>query len=205
MARRLRARGLGIVLDIVPNHMAVPADMTLNRQLWSVVRDGGSSTYARWFDIDWAAQDDRMLLPVLGGPLESCLGDLLGRAARRAGRRAGAAVLRACPAAAAGDGAAADARAARGAALPARLVAGRGGRAELAAVLRHLHADRDPGRGPGRVRRHPRGHRRPGGRGRGRRAAGGPSRRARGPARLPAPARGGDRGRLGGGGEDPRA
>jgi len=76
MARRLRARGLGIVLDIVPNHMAVPANMTLNRQLWSVVRDGGSSTYARWFDIDWAAQDDRMLLPVLGGPLESCLGDL---------------------------------------------------------------------------------------------------------------------------------
>jgi (1->4)-alpha-D-glucan 1-alpha-D-glucosylmutase len=76
MARRLRARGLGIVLDIVPNHMAVPADMPLNRQLWSVLRDGRNSAYAHWFDIDWAAQDDRMLLPVLGGPLESCLGDL---------------------------------------------------------------------------------------------------------------------------------
>jgi (1->4)-alpha-D-glucan 1-alpha-D-glucosylmutase len=76
MAKRLRGRGLGIVLDIVPNHMAVPANLPLNRQLWSVLRDGRNSTYAHWFDIDWAAQDDRMLLPVLGGPLESCLGDL---------------------------------------------------------------------------------------------------------------------------------
>jgi (1->4)-alpha-D-glucan 1-alpha-D-glucosylmutase len=76
LAERLHARGLGVVLDIVPNHMAVPDDLTLNRQLWSVLRDGRDSPYAHWFDIDWAAQDDRMLLPVLGGPLESCLGDL---------------------------------------------------------------------------------------------------------------------------------
>ena len=76
MAKRLRARGLGIVLDIVPNHMAAPANMLLNRQLWSVLRDGRNSPYAHWFDIDWAAQDDRMLLPVLGGPPESCLDDL---------------------------------------------------------------------------------------------------------------------------------
>ena len=76
MAKRLRARGLGIVLDIVPNHMAVPANMPLNRPLWSVLRDGRSSPYGHWFDIDWAAQDDRMLLPVLGGPPEACLGDL---------------------------------------------------------------------------------------------------------------------------------
>jgi malto-oligosyltrehalose synthase len=76
LAKRLHARGLGIILDIVPNHMAVPADMSLNRQLWSVLRNGRDSPYATWFDIDWAAQDDRMLLPVLGGPLESCLDDL---------------------------------------------------------------------------------------------------------------------------------
>jgi (1->4)-alpha-D-glucan 1-alpha-D-glucosylmutase len=76
LAKRLRSRGLGIVLDIVPNHMAVPADMCLNRQLWSVLRDGRGSPYATWFDIDWAAQDDRMLLPILGGPPESCLDDL---------------------------------------------------------------------------------------------------------------------------------
>ena len=76
LAKRLHARGLGIILDIVPNHMAVPADLSLNRQLWSVLRDGRGSAYTTWFDIDWAAQDDRMLLPVLGGPLESCLDDL---------------------------------------------------------------------------------------------------------------------------------
>ena len=76
MAKRLRGLGLGIVLDIVPNHMAVPANLPLNRQLWSVLRDGRESPYAHWFDIDWAAQDDRMLLPILGGPVESCLDDL---------------------------------------------------------------------------------------------------------------------------------
>jgi (1->4)-alpha-D-glucan 1-alpha-D-glucosylmutase len=76
LAKRLHSRGLGVILDIVPNHMAVPADMSLNRQLWSVLRDGRDSPYITWFDIDWAAQDDRMLLPVLGGPLESCLDDL---------------------------------------------------------------------------------------------------------------------------------
>jgi malto-oligosyltrehalose synthase len=76
LAKRLRSRGLGIILDIVPNHMAVPADISLNRQLWSVLRDGRESPYANWFDIDWAAQGDRMLLPILGGPLGSCLGDL---------------------------------------------------------------------------------------------------------------------------------
>ncbi len=87
LAKRLRSRGLGIILDIVPNHMAVPADISLNRQLWSVLREGHDSSYAAWFDIDWAAQDDRMLLPVLGGPLESCLDDLLGRS-KAAGRTA---------------------------------------------------------------------------------------------------------------------
>jgi (1->4)-alpha-D-glucan 1-alpha-D-glucosylmutase len=76
LAARLHERGLGIILDIVPNHMAVPGNLALNRQLWSVLRDGRESAYASWFDIDWAAQDDRMLLPILGGPLESCLDDL---------------------------------------------------------------------------------------------------------------------------------
>ncbi len=76
MVKRLRSCGLGIVLDIVPNHMAIPVPETLNRQLWSVLRDGRGSQYASWFDIDWAAQDNRMLLPILGGPAEDCLGDL---------------------------------------------------------------------------------------------------------------------------------
>jgi len=76
MAKRLRGLGLGIVVDIVPNHMAVPSDLTLNRQLWSLLRDGPTSRYAPWFDIAWAEQDGRMLLPILGDPLESSLGAL---------------------------------------------------------------------------------------------------------------------------------
>ena len=76
LAKRLRSLGLGIVLDIVPNHMAVPDNIPLNEKLWAVLRDGRDSPHAIWFDIDWAAQDSRMLLPVLSGPLESCLGDL---------------------------------------------------------------------------------------------------------------------------------
>jgi (1->4)-alpha-D-glucan 1-alpha-D-glucosylmutase len=76
MAKRFRSHGLGIVLDIVPNHMAIPVPETLNRQLWSVLRDGPGSPFAAWFDIDWAAQDGRMLLPILGGPVPDCLGDL---------------------------------------------------------------------------------------------------------------------------------
>jgi (1->4)-alpha-D-glucan 1-alpha-D-glucosylmutase len=76
MVKRFRSHGLGIVLDIVPNHMAIPVPETLNRQLWSVLRDGPGSPYAAWFDIDWAAQGNRMLLPILGGPVEDSLDDL---------------------------------------------------------------------------------------------------------------------------------
>ncbi|WP_257585399.1 MULTISPECIES: malto-oligosyltrehalose synthase [unclassified Streptomyces] len=62
-----REHGLGLVLDIVPNHMALAPRH--NQALWEVLREGPRSPYARWFDIDWAAGDGRVLLPVLGGPL----------------------------------------------------------------------------------------------------------------------------------------
>ncbi|HKN99905.1 MAG TPA: alpha-amylase family glycosyl hydrolase, partial [Pseudonocardiaceae bacterium] len=63
LAGRLRAEGMGLVLDIVPNHMsvAVPA---LNRWWWDVLRHGPASRYAGYFDIDWSR--GRLLLPVLG-------------------------------------------------------------------------------------------------------------------------------------------
>jgi (1->4)-alpha-D-glucan 1-alpha-D-glucosylmutase len=76
MVARFHSHGLGVVADIVPNHMAIPVPESLNRQLWSVLRDGCGSQYARWFDVDWAAQDGRLLLPVLAGPVGDCLGDL---------------------------------------------------------------------------------------------------------------------------------
>ncbi|MER6317846.1 malto-oligosyltrehalose synthase [Streptomyces sp. NPDC001581] len=72
LARAARAHGLGLVLDIVPNHMAVPTPLRLNQPLWEVLRDGPGSPYARWFDIDWEAGGGQVLLPVLAGPADSC-------------------------------------------------------------------------------------------------------------------------------------
>lgn len=67
LARTAREAGLGLVVDIVPNHMAaVPRH---NHALWEVLREGPGSPYARWFDIDWDAGGGRVLLPFLGGRL----------------------------------------------------------------------------------------------------------------------------------------
>jgi len=70
-----REAGLGIVLDIVPNHMSVAEPESANAAWWSVLREGPASPCASWFDIDWNSADNpgRVLLPVLGGPLEQCL------------------------------------------------------------------------------------------------------------------------------------
>lgn len=74
-----REHGMGIIVDVVPNHMAVPRPTHLNAPLWSVLRDGRESPYAAWFDVDWAVEDDRLLMPVLGGTVEEALsaGDLV--------------------------------------------------------------------------------------------------------------------------------
>ncbi len=57
------AAGLGVVIDIVPNHLGVevPAE---NPPWWDVLQHGRDSAYADWFDIDWTRK--RILLPVLG-------------------------------------------------------------------------------------------------------------------------------------------
>jgi hypothetical protein len=69
VAASLAQAGLGLILDIVPNHMA--AD-TANLWWADVLRHGRASPYARFFDIDWEA-DDKVLLPILGRPLEEVL------------------------------------------------------------------------------------------------------------------------------------
>ncbi|MHB8507573.1 MAG: malto-oligosyltrehalose synthase [Candidatus Dormibacteria bacterium] len=72
---RLAELGLGQVLDIVPNHMST-ADPR-NRLWWDVLEDGPLSPIAKYFDIDWDAEDpelrNRVLLPALGQPLEEAL------------------------------------------------------------------------------------------------------------------------------------
>ncbi|MFI2667024.1 malto-oligosyltrehalose synthase [Micromonospora carbonacea] len=62
LVRALRAAGLGLVVDIVPNHAGV-ARPAANPAWWDVLRRGRDSAYARWFDIDW--DRGRLLLPVL--------------------------------------------------------------------------------------------------------------------------------------------
>ena len=76
----LRAEGLGVILDIVPNHMAVgQAD---NRWWLDVLEHGRRSAHAELFDIDWTSADpalrNKLLAPFLGAPYAEALaaGDL---------------------------------------------------------------------------------------------------------------------------------
>ncbi|HET7556663.1 MAG TPA: malto-oligosyltrehalose synthase, partial [Rhodanobacteraceae bacterium] len=64
----LKARGLGQILDFVPNHMGIAeAD---NAWWLDVLEWGRASPYADWFDIDWSPADEdlrnKLLLPFLG-------------------------------------------------------------------------------------------------------------------------------------------
>ncbi len=65
--------GLGIVVDVVPNHMAFVAPESVNLPLWAVLRDGRDADTAQWFDIDWKAGGGRIGLPVLGDDLQTVL------------------------------------------------------------------------------------------------------------------------------------
>ena len=76
LVKALRAHGVGVVLDIVPNHMAIPVPESLNHALWDVLREGEQSQFAKWFDIDWARGNGRVVLPILDGPLEANLPNL---------------------------------------------------------------------------------------------------------------------------------
>jgi (1->4)-alpha-D-glucan 1-alpha-D-glucosylmutase len=58
-----KAHDLGVVVDIVPNHMGV-ADTAANKQWWDVLRLGVDSRFSQWFDIEWSS--GRVKLPVLG-------------------------------------------------------------------------------------------------------------------------------------------
>ncbi|MGN6377241.1 MAG: alpha-amylase family glycosyl hydrolase, partial [Sphingomonas sp.] len=64
----LRQRGMGVIIDIVPNHMGVATDQN---PWWNdVLRHGAAAEHAAFFDIDWSRP---LLLPVLGTPLPEAL------------------------------------------------------------------------------------------------------------------------------------
>jgi len=62
LATALRGHRLGLVVDLVPNHVGVAAAAE-NPAWWDVLRLGPQSVYARWFDVDWSR--GRVLLPML--------------------------------------------------------------------------------------------------------------------------------------------
>ncbi len=70
----LRAHGMGMVLDIVPNHMGVGADNPFWDDLFA---NGPASRYATWFDIDWNTParglKGRVLIPILGKELSEAI------------------------------------------------------------------------------------------------------------------------------------
>lgn len=65
---KLHEIGMGVILDIVPNHMALCASE--NPWWWDVLENGPSSNFARYFDVDWGLESEHfsnlILLPVLG-------------------------------------------------------------------------------------------------------------------------------------------
>ncbi|MBN8907618.1 MAG: malto-oligosyltrehalose synthase, partial [Rhodospirillales bacterium] len=91
LVRAVRSAGLGLIVDIVPNHMAVGHD---NPWWYDVLRLGQASRYASFFDIDWESADPslrgKVLAPFLGKPY----GEALAAGELTLGREAGLPVVR---------------------------------------------------------------------------------------------------------------
>ena len=65
LSRAAREAGLGVLVDIVPNHMGV-ASPHQNPWWWSLLKEGQESPWAEAFDVDWAAGGGRIRIPILG-------------------------------------------------------------------------------------------------------------------------------------------
>ncbi len=70
LVAELHVHGMGMLVDIVPNHMSTGA---ANPYWMDVLERGQASRYAAWFDIDWSPPEKRLrgrvLVPVLGARL----------------------------------------------------------------------------------------------------------------------------------------
>jgi (1->4)-alpha-D-glucan 1-alpha-D-glucosylmutase len=87
LASALRARGMGQLLDVVPNHMAVVTPH--NRWWWDVLENGPSSRYAAYFDVDWDPPEAKLRNTVLLPVLEDQYGRVLEKALLGVARRDG--------------------------------------------------------------------------------------------------------------------
>jgi (1->4)-alpha-D-glucan 1-alpha-D-glucosylmutase len=70
----LKNRGMGLLLDVVPNHMSAGSE---NAWWMDVLENGPESAYASYFDINWhppsRSLEGKILLPVLGRPFAEAL------------------------------------------------------------------------------------------------------------------------------------
>ncbi len=75
LVEALRRHGMGLVVDLVPNHMGIAAGT--NHYWESVLAWGPRSPWTGWFDIDWEVPDSRLhgklLWPVLAEPCDEAL------------------------------------------------------------------------------------------------------------------------------------
>lgn len=70
LAAAAKAEGMGIIVDIVPNHLGVD-EARLNPWWWDVLTYGKDSPYERFFDVDWHRNngaEGKLGLPILGSP-----------------------------------------------------------------------------------------------------------------------------------------
>ncbi|WP_461164820.1 malto-oligosyltrehalose synthase [Arthrobacter sp. R4-81] len=65
VSRAARAAGMGVLVDIVPNHVGV-ATPHQNPWWWSLLKEGRQSKYAVAFDVDWDFGGGRVRVPILG-------------------------------------------------------------------------------------------------------------------------------------------
>jgi (1->4)-alpha-D-glucan 1-alpha-D-glucosylmutase len=75
LVNALHEKKMGLVLDIVPNHMGITSPENL--WWWDVLKNGRASQFANHFDIDWNSAEiflrGKIFLPVLGDEYETIL------------------------------------------------------------------------------------------------------------------------------------
>ncbi|MFJ6311070.1 malto-oligosyltrehalose synthase [Pseudarthrobacter oxydans] len=65
LSKAAREHGMGVLVDIVPNHVGV-ATPVQNPWWWSLLKEGQGSPYAEAFDVDWDLAGGKIRLPMLG-------------------------------------------------------------------------------------------------------------------------------------------
>jgi len=68
LCRELQSRNMGLIVDIVPNHMAASLD---NPWWFDVLEKGEKSPYSQFFDVNW--EKKKVLLPILAKPYGEAL------------------------------------------------------------------------------------------------------------------------------------